>query len=371
MRGMITWRFKTLMECLPLILQASLLQLGYALGQYFWGVSRTVSSVIIAFTASGLAFFLFTIVAGTVSEGCPFQTPLSEFLRSFLERRGEDILTVFGKVWRSSGSKRPLGELIANHPRIPNFFIASDTDDQDNEIRSDSRCILTMLEMTKASDSIITAMAYIPEITWDSRLESVPLLPVYRVLRESLRRSADGKVFPREGARDRVFLSAKALLYMYLQCRCLRSGDKTPGKLVDYQRQPFAYTGANEDSDLRSTFHIIDWMLGFPSRIPWSEFKLSESHRHWLSYILQYRALDALRTRRRLTEDVRGFVRDTLGRSTSLDPAVSGCLFIAYLVIDHRTQDREHLIKDRRFGLLVTCSHKNSREAQPSSQRAG
>jgi hypothetical protein len=35
MRGMIAWRFKLVMECLPLIMQGSLLLLGYVLARHF------------------------------------------------------------------------------------------------------------------------------------------------------------------------------------------------------------------------------------------------------------------------------------------------------------------------------------------------
>jgi hypothetical protein len=80
MSGMITWRFEMVMESLPVIMEASLFQLGYALARYFWDLSRTASLVIIAFFTFGLIFYLFTLVAGTVSEKCPFQTPASAFL---------------------------------------------------------------------------------------------------------------------------------------------------------------------------------------------------------------------------------------------------------------------------------------------------
>ena len=51
-----------------------------------------------------------------------------------------------------------------------------------------------MFEITNESDSILAIMEYIPEITWDSRLKSVPLLQVYRALLESLWRLADGRI---------------------------------------------------------------------------------------------------------------------------------------------------------------------------------
>ena len=207
--------------------------------------------------------------------------------------------------------------------------------------------------MTKAPESVVAIMKYIPEITWDSRLRSVPLLPVYQALRESLWRSADGRVSPQAGARERAFLSAKALLYLYLQRRCLHSTDKTLASQAglieaDHRKQPLGCPELSEDSDLESTFHIVDWTFGLQPDIPWSKFKMSESHHQWLSHILQYRAWDVLRTGGELTKDVKEFVLDSLGRSTSLDHVVENCLFITHMVAGHRPQAQEFRIEDQR-----------------------
>ena len=124
-----------------------------------------------------------------------------------------------------------------------------------------------MFRMTKASDYIAAIMVYIPEITWDSRLKSVPLLLVYRALLESLWRSADKGVFPRHGTRDRAFLSAKAPLYLYLQRRCTNSDDEgltKQVKLMNHQKQPLACPSYDGDHDLGSAFYIIDWTFGLP-----------------------------------------------------------------------------------------------------------
>ena len=358
MSGMIAWRFKMVMECLPLILQGSLLLLGYGLARYFWDLSRTVSSVIIAFTASGLIFYLFIVIAGTASKACPFQTPVSVFLRTIPKRYGGDIKTTVRRAWGCFGFKRAKGGRNTRRHQIPTFSIASDTEDRDNRIKDDLRCIYTMFRMTKASDSIVAIMAYIPEITWNSCLESVPLLSVYRALLDSLWRLNDGKITPQPGARDRAFLSAKALLHLYLQRRCIYRDDKSLAnqvKLMNHQKQRLTSPGRDEDPDLKSTFYIIDSTFGSPSCIPWSELEISEPHRYWLSHILQYRAMDTLHTNWKLTEDVRGFVHDSLNRSTSLDRVVAGCLFIIYLMVGHQPQPKELQVKDRRSGLFITC----------------
>jgi len=357
MRGMIAWRFKFVMECLPFIMQTSLFLLGYALAQYLWNLSHTVSSVVIAFTVLGAAFYIFIVFAGTFSKTCPFQTPVSIILRAALEHYREDIMEAFKAVWDFFGLTRPQAGLIIHRRQIPAPPIASDADDQGGEVRAELSCISTMFRMTKAPDSVTAIMAYIPEIIWDNRLKSVPLLQVYQTLRESLWRSADGSVSPRQGARDRAFWSARALLHLSTQRRYICTADKTlPNQVrsINHPGLPLGHHGFDRDFDLESTFYIVDWTFGIQPKIPWSELQLSESHHCWLSHILQYRAWYVLEREGKLTDDVRGFVAESLSRRSPVR-VVADCLFIVYMLAGHKPPPRDLLVKDRRsvfFGSL-------------------
>jgi len=359
MRGMIAWRFKFVMECLPFIMQTSLLLLGYALAWYLRDLSHTVSFVITAFTVFGAAFYLFIVFAGTFSKTCPFQTPISVVLRAALEHYREDIVEASKAVRNFFGFTRPQAGLILHRRLIPTPPIASDADDQGGEVRAELSCISTMFKMTKAPDSVTAIMAYIPEIIWDNRLKSVPLLQVYQTLRESLCRSADGKVVPRQGARDRAFWSAKALLHLSAQRLYICSADTTlptQVKSINHPGLPLGHHGFDRDFNLESTFYIVDWTFGIQPQIPWSELQLSDSHHCWLSHILQYRARDALDKQRELTDDVRGFVAESLSRRSSAR-VVADCLFIIYMLAGHKPPPRDLLIKDRRsvfFGAILT-----------------
>jgi glucan phosphoethanolaminetransferase (alkaline phosphatase superfamily) len=57
------------MESLPLMLQVALLLLGCALSRYLWEIDVTVASVTVAVTSSGVIFYLFIVVAGTIFAG--------------------------------------------------------------------------------------------------------------------------------------------------------------------------------------------------------------------------------------------------------------------------------------------------------------
>ena len=352
MRGMITWRFKFVMEFLPLILQASLLLLGSALALYLWDISHTVSRVISGFTIVGAVVYLLIVVAGTRSRTSPFQTPISIAIRTILELYRKDIERVFEAVRNLLRFPRSQTGLIVHRQRLPASPIASDIDGQDSEVRRELSCILTMFKMTKAPDSIKAIMEYITEIVWDDRLKSVPLLQVYQALRESLLRSADGKeVCPRQGARDKALWSAKALLHLFNQRRCLHRVDTTLSEQVNFinrQNQQLGHHGFDRDFDLQSTFYIVDWTFGAQPEIHWSDLELSEPHRCWLAYILQYRAWDSLCTHKRLTEDVKGFVVASLSSRSCPTPALAHCLFIIRMVAGLRPAPRE-LLEDRRL----------------------
>ena len=136
-------------------------------------------------------------------------------IRTILELYRNDIERVFEAVRNLFRFPRSQPGLINHRPQLPTPSIAPGIDGQDSEVRRELNCILTMFEMkmTKAPDSVKVTMEYITEIVWDDP-KSVPLLQVYQALCESLLRfaDADGKVYPRHGARDKALWSAKALL---------------------------------------------------------------------------------------------------------------------------------------------------------------
>jgi hypothetical protein len=366
MRGMIAWRFKFIMECLPLVMQGSLLLLGYALARYFWDISRTVSSVVIAFTVFGVIFYLFIVSAGTVWKACPFQTPISIILRAILEYYREDITEALRTIQHLFRFKRKRGRVTTNSRRILFLPVASCVDKRRREFRADSSCILTMFKIAESPESIVAIMAYIPEITWDAGLRSVPLLQVYRALRGSLWLSVDGRILPQPGSRERAFTSGKALLHLYVQRRCLYGTDealKRQVELVDHASRPLGHDNFDGDFDLQSVFYIIDWTFGVEPEIPWSGFDLSDSHHSWLSRILQYRAWDSLQTHGKLAGDVEGFVRYSFTRKTlPSNQVIANCLFVISMVasvaLGRGLPVEELLVKDRRsvFSSCSSCS---------------
>ena len=79
--GIVAWYFEHVMESLPLMLQIALLLLGCALSRYLWEINITIASVVIGVTSFGVLFYIFIVIAATVFENCPYQTPSAHIFR--------------------------------------------------------------------------------------------------------------------------------------------------------------------------------------------------------------------------------------------------------------------------------------------------
>ena len=106
--GIDAWHFDSVMESLPLMLQAALLLLGCALSRYLWEVDKTIAFVVVGVTSFGVLFYLFIAIAGAISEVCPYQTPGSHFTRYLMQqvlsklasaKRRSMVTWVFKKFW--------------------------------------------------------------------------------------------------------------------------------------------------------------------------------------------------------------------------------------------------------------------------------
>ena len=75
MDGMASWGFHLVMESLPIMFQVAPLFLGCALSKYLFTIDNTVAWVTVCFTTVGFLFFVFIIIAATISYNCPFQNP--------------------------------------------------------------------------------------------------------------------------------------------------------------------------------------------------------------------------------------------------------------------------------------------------------
>ena len=319
--GMVTWRFDLVMESLPLMLQISLLLLGYALSNYLFFVNRTVAGVVIGFTSFGLLFYLLIVSAATFSYNCPFQTPASLIIRlmirfddehrRYLNRSWKLFQRIFSIFWKWKRSRTRtvglhgfgdfngvdgniVGDLIELATTVAPLQLpfTFDTTTWDGYVQ-DSDSILRLFGISTDADVILTITKLIPEIVWHAGIQITPLERVYNVLLECFDHSS-GFLVVIPTLRNEAYFGSRALLHLAIQRQCIgRQSDMTAFHSISRRHQKMGHSYYGGDSDLESTLAIIDHVFkpGWNSgRIPWKEFSFSDSHRAWMGHILLYGA---------------------------------------------------------------------------------
>jgi len=375
MDGMVTWHFDLVMECLPLMLQAALLLLGYALSEYLFSISKTVASVLIGFTTAGLLFYLLIVSAATLSYNCPFQTPLSRIL-SFLihldnghKRYLKRIRRWFGGVLSQKDKNRPrpkigphgwrgFGASDGNHPDDHIEVPMANVSDQPNPLFNkeadmddlvlDSKCITWMFDTSMDADATMAIMRFIPEVVWHAGIRTTPLERIYDTVLERFDRSS-GRPILIPKLREVTYLSAKALLHLAIQRQCIgNETDKAVFKSIS-DRHLIMWSGHYEgDSDLEVTLGIIDRVFGDSEPMHWQNFTFTIPHHIWMGHILLYRAWDILGKGVPLPDYIREFVLHSL-RLEPPPPAtvVADCLFIVGLVLGIKLHIADLFVADK------------------------
>ena len=250
MNGMVTWHFDLVMECLPLMLQIALLLLGYALSNYLYFINKTVAAVLVGFTSFGILFYLLIVSAATLSYNCPFQTPASLILRFLIRFDDEHRKYLhrsrkwFSRLFSRKGSRqRPKsggpyglgrfgtfdGSAFGDHFELPmanmsepNPLFNKETDWGGYVL--DSNCIAWMFEMSMDADVIMAIMRFIPEVVWHAGIRSIPLERLYDTVLDCFDRTP-GHLVVIPKLRNKAYLSAKALLHLAIQRKCI--GDES------------------------------------------------------------------------------------------------------------------------------------------------
>ena len=385
MRGMITWRFKLIMECLPFAMQLSLLLLGYALAQYMWDLSRSISTVITSFTAFGVLLYLFIVFAATFWKTCPFQTPVSIALRHIISlarqrrhRRLQNIQNrlsslVHVRTGESFATAMSLGGSfdgeLALEPLYPLGISTSATTmpnlEDESTHSSDTNCISTMLRFASASDAIVAVTGFIPEVNWTSNVRKVPLLEVFHSLYRSFEFLRDGRVIIRPGMKRQAYGSAKALLHLRMQRICVGAMDDSRAVALGLAPLLGYHSKAKEDHELDSTIRMLDSVFNADRPIAWDGYTFGDAHYCWLSHILRLRTWVTLRLPEHsiLTKDVRGFVEHAFSQE-KLPPSqvIADCLLIVNMTIGiGRLPELDDgvLVKDKRLATsrsyLIRC----------------
>jgi hypothetical protein len=367
MDGMVTWKFALVMECLPLMLQAALLLLGYALSDYLFFINKVVASVLIGFTSFGLLFYFLIVSAATFSYNCPFQTPLPLIFRSlirfdnehkrYLKRFREWFGRPFSQMKRWLGRKsggldgNASGECIAfpmttsPHQWPLHFNKGTDWDDY----VLDSNCVTWMFEMPMDTDITMVVARVIPEIVWHPDTRASLLERLYDAVLECFDRSS-GYPILRPAFRDKAYLCAKALLHMSIQRKCI--GNESENAVfgsISRRRRMMGLPQCGGDQDLESTLRMIDRVFGHFAPMRWQGFPLTIPHHAWMSHILLCYAWDVMRKGDPLPDDIREFTLFSLRMDPPPPtPILADCLLIVGLILGIYVHPDDLLVVDKR-----------------------
>ena len=374
MDGMDTWHFDLVMECLPMMLQAGLLLLGYGLSDYLFSINKVVASVTIGIASSGALFYLLIVFAAILSYNCPFQTPPSRIFRFLFrldnerKKRPKRTRKWFGHVFSRKkqpafNGNDPAGRITVQMPNPPDQppppLFEKGTDWDWDECVLDSKCITRMFHMSTDADATTAIMRFIPEVVWYADIRTTPLERLYETVIECFDRSPDYPVvIPK--LKEKAYLSAKALVHLIIQRKCFSDeSDKAVFESISNRHLIMGSEYCKGNSDLESTLGIIDRVFTVPEptqpqptqpqpaqpqytqhkpkqpqSMRWEDFTFSVEHRAWMGHILLYRAWDAIRKREALPDDTKEFVLYSLRLEPPPSPQiVADCLFIIGLVL--------------------------------------
>ena len=379
MDGMVTWHFDLVMESLPLMLQAALLLLGYALSEYLFSINKTIAGALIGFTTAGLLFYLLIVSAATLSYNCPFQTPLSRIL-SFLIRFDNGHKKYlrrtrrwFGRMFPrpKSGGPHGFGGLGAfcgsrpgDHIVVPMANVSDQPDPLFNretdldDFVLDSNCITWMFDTSMDADATMAIMRFIPEVVWHAGIRNTPLKRIYDTVLERFDRSSGHPVVISK-QRDITYLSAKAFLHLVIQRKCLSNEtDEAIFKSIS-DKHSIAWSGHYDgDSDLEATLGIIDRVFDGPKSMRWQNFTFTIPHHTWMGHILLYHAWDIVKYGGLLPDYIKEFVL----HSFRLDPPppaqiVADCLLIVGLVLGIKLHISDLFVADKRWVHFVRARY--------------
>ena len=374
--GIETWRFRLVMESLPLILQCALVLLGFALSRYLGGINRSVSSVVIGFTSFGFLFYLLLVTVSIFSFDCPFQTPFSLAIRFVIDLAigyWRSVRQTFGPKQQPPQPRTPGGrrdfpfsvktvgrgdESEASTTALP--CMAPDVTQtpgpitplfvQEEGVKEDildARCITRMFVMSTDPDVAALTMDFIPEIVWRGGIKDVPLKHIYGTLIDCFNFSGPSPVVI-PNLRNVAYLSARAFVHIELQRRCITQYEehRQDGWEALCTNHPLPLsTGNGPDSDLEAVLFMVDMTLGYENGFPWEQMKMTPSHHAWMSHVFLYHVWHE----RKVSKVAMDFVENAISVKPSNEIVITDCLFIIGLMIGVPFHISDITVQDKRL----------------------
>ena len=373
--GIEIWKFRVVMESLPLILKCAMALLGFALSRYLWQVNRSVSSVVIGFTSFGFLFYLFIVTVSIFSPDRPPQTPFAllvrfvigsavpywRSLRQTLRRGGQPLQSgaqhdIPLSMNTGHGLEASITALACIAPAVVQFpWSVTPLFNQGAGTESDSldaRCIGRMFARSSDLDVVTSIMDFIPEIVWHSGIKNVPLRRIYAILMDCFDFSGPRPVMIHK-LRDVAYLSARAFAHIGLQRRCItqyKEHEQDSWKAICANHPLLSPADHGPDSDLETALFMVDMTLGYGGDFPWAKTQMTPPHRAWMSHVFLYRAWHE----KQVLEAVMDFVENSVSLRPPSDVVIADCLFIIGLMIGVPVHVSDITVRDKRLGLSLS-----------------
>ena len=368
--GMVSWKFDLVMESLPLMLQSALLLLGYALSRYLWIINLTVASVVIGITSIGLGFYVFIVIAATLADNCPFQTPASQILRGiyrldnsrnrYIARTRRAAFRLWLRTTRLSRAttlkfllplftplKTKRRSLIDQSQRKKSVRLFSKKETDHDAYNVDAGCIVWMIDTARGQTASQVISNFIPEVVWHRDIKDSPSLPyLYDQAMECFDFEGE-KVSLVSRLRNQAFSTTKAFVHVYSQMRVTGAVDDSFVSRTRVHHVQLADGQHKEDADLESTLWLVDYIMDRKREIDWNETKVSYHHRIWMTHAIL--CLVWLKGGR-LDERLHGFVIQTLDWSNL--GMGTDCILMLCLSIGIPVHADDLLVTDKRYAFV-------------------
>ncbi|KAJ7850644.1 hypothetical protein B0H14DRAFT_3137589 [Mycena olivaceomarginata] len=86
--GLRKWKFDTVMQMFPLLLQFGLFLFAAALSVYLWKIHHVLASIVLGLSFVGTLAYIFLLASAIISQDSPFQTPLVPLVTWLLPKTG-------------------------------------------------------------------------------------------------------------------------------------------------------------------------------------------------------------------------------------------------------------------------------------------
>ena len=217
-----------------------------------------------------------------------------------------------------------------------------------------------MFKMSMDPDVILAIVKFIPKIVWHNDIQTTPLEKLYDTALECIDNSSGSPVVAPK-FRDKAYLSAKALVHLGIQRKCMgNESDVAVFASISRRHTSIGSGHYGGDSDMGYTLGMVDRVFGAGNAIPmhWDKFSFTNSHHAWMAHVLPYRARYTLKDGP-LPDDISEFLRHSLQQgSLPPPPIILGCLLIVGLVLGIKFNDNDqHVINEKSVNFTRISSY--------------